>query len=75
MLNEVLFTHDALTLRSVLETINSNENTIAPTVLSSFVTLTSKIFAQTLKNLRKKIIKKNAENASEKMKALKDSWK
>ena len=75
MLNEVLGTHDALTLPSVLETLNSNENTIAPTVLSSFVTLTSKIFAQTMKNLRKKIIQENAENASEKMKTLKDSWK
>lgn len=73
MLNEVLETHDALTLPSVLETRNSNENTIAPTVLSSFVTLTSKIFAQTMKNLRKKILQENAENASEKMKTLKDS--
>ena len=73
MLNEVLETHDALTLPSVLETRNSNENTIAPTVLSSFVTLTSKIFAQTMKNIRKKIIQENAENASEKMKTLKDS--
>ena len=73
MLNEVLETHDALTLPSVLETRNSNENTIAPTVLSSFVTLTSKIFAQTMKNLRKKIIQENTENASEKMKTLKDS--
>ena len=73
MLNEVLGTHDALTLPSVLETRNSNENAIAPTVLSSFVTLTSKIFAQTMKNIRKKIIQENAENASEKMKTLKDS--
>ena len=73
MLNEVLGTHDALTLPSVLETRNSNENTIAPTVLSSFVTLTSKIFAQTMKNIRKKIIQENAENASEKIKTLKDS--
>lgn len=75
MLNEVLGTHDALTLQSVLETLNSSKNTIPATVLSSFVTLTRKIFAQTMKNLRKKIIKENAENASEKMKTLKDSWK